>query len=349
MSALDNLPSLSTEEFERAYPDEKPTETPKRPKFQSFTLGEIAKMKLPNPGYILWPWLREAETAVISAKCGIGKTQLCLSIAAAITSGCEMFGGRWSAPFSRRLLYVDGEMTVQSMISRAEKFGINSGNDKFFLFNGDLVPDFTGINLWRGECQNALVAEIERVGADVVILDNLASLYRPPQTNQAESWHAMMDFILLLRRRGVALIIVDHEGKTVGNSPRGTSAKGDIAHVMISLQRPENYEQSEGCRFTLSFTKTRSFYGENADPFECHLKNGEWEASDVSSATTRGRPKSHKETEALRLLDAGTSVQDVADKLGTSLGTIYRWRQNSRKTIPQQPFDDFSDFTETTP
>lgn len=147
MSILDDLPSISPEEWEWAYPDEKSIEMSR---FQSFTLGEISEMELPTPGYVLRPWLRESETAIISAQCGIGKTQLCLPIAVAITSGGEMFDGRWSASFSRRLLYVDGEMTVQSMISRAEKFGMDSGNDKFFLFNGDLVPDLPGINLWRG-------------------------------------------------------------------------------------------------------------------------------------------------------------------------------------------------------
>ena len=83
---------------------------------RTFNLEQLLNLKLPPREFILEPILRERESAMIYAWRGAGKTQLGLGLAYAIASGGTIL--RWQAPRPRRVVYVDGEMSLNTMQER---------------------------------------------------------------------------------------------------------------------------------------------------------------------------------------------------------------------------------------
>ena len=154
-------------------------------------------------------------------------------------------------------------------------------------------------------------------GVDVVVLDNLATLCRTGKENESHSWVSMQAWLLDLRRRGLAVILVHHAGKS--GDQRGTSAREDIMDTVISLKRPREYKMAEGARFEVHLTKARGITGEDAKSFEASLETERnalfWqvkELEDVELDTLRG------------LLAQGKTVRQCAEAMGKSSSAVQR-------------------------
>ena len=117
--------------------------------------------------------------------------------------------------------------------------------------------------------------------ADFILLDNISTLCPGAQENDADGWAVMQAWILLLRRQGKSVLLIHHDGK--GGQQRGTSKKEDVLDTVISLRRPPDYTADQGCRLEARFTKSRGFYGPDAEPFEARLSGNAWELSDIKS------------------------------------------------------------------
>src|SRR4051812_14367522 len=81
-------------------------------------------------------------------------------------------------------------------------------------------------------------------GVALLVIDNISTLCRAGKENEAESWEPMQTWLLDLRRRGIAVLLVHHAGK--GGAQRGTSRREDILDTVLTLKRPEDYEPTEG-------------------------------------------------------------------------------------------------------
>lgn len=149
--------------------------------------------------------------------------------------------------------------------------------------------------------------------ADLVVIDNLATLARGFDDNRVESWQPVQEWLLSLRRMGKAVLLVHHAGKSGGQ--RGSSAKEDILETVIRLSRPSDYGMDQGCRFEVHLTKARTVLGTYAQPFEAWLQDGEWLTRDLED----GRVVRIRE-----LLEIGMSVKDIATELDVHRSTVYR-------------------------
>ena len=168
---------------------------------------------------------------------GIGKTLLALSIGLAVASGSNLL--RWSTPRARRVLYVDGEMILSDLQQRLSEISLGFGreipNDDFRILAADHTEG--GINLATQEGQ----AGIERLldGIDLVIMDNLSTLFPNGSENAGDAWEPMQSWLLKLRRSGKSVLFVHHAGNN--GRQRGTSRREDVLDTVIGLRRPEDY------------------------------------------------------------------------------------------------------------
>jgi putative DNA primase/helicase len=105
---------------------------------------------------------------------------------------------------------------------------------------------------------------------DLIIIDNISSLFRSGVENEAESWQPAQDWALELRRRGKSILFIHHAGK--GGQQRGSSKKEDILDAVICLKHPPNYRADQGARFEVVFEKTRHFAGKEAMSFLAELR-----------------------------------------------------------------------------
>ena len=246
----------------------------------------LALMQFKVREVILAPWLHTQDLCMVFAERGIGKTHFAIAVAFAVATGGKF--AKWSAPRPRKVLYLDGELPGMVMQQRLLMHCPDTEPAPGFLrvFTPDLLPEGRAMpDLSTYEGQLSIDAMIE--DAEVVIVDNLSCWARSGRENEAESWLPIADWILSLRRRGIAVIMVHHAGK--GGQQRGTSKREDLLDVVIGLSRPTDYEPSQGAVFISEFTKARNLTGPDAESLEMKLggssDRAEWMCRTVESST----------------------------------------------------------------
>ena len=170
-------------------------------------------MEIPPREMVLAPVLPTQGLVMLYAPRGIGKTVTALGMAYAVASGNGFL--RRSAPEPRRVLYLDGEMPAGAIKERLAwtVFGSDAAPpavDFLTVFAADLQPDgFPDLSTTEG--QAAVEEYID--GVSLLVIDNLSTLFRQGRENEAESWDPVQQWLLDLRRRGISVLIVHHDGK----------------------------------------------------------------------------------------------------------------------------------------
>jgi putative DNA primase/helicase len=214
--------------------------------------GDFLNLNVPPREMLLDPILPERSLGMLYAPRGVGKSWLGLSIGLAVASGTPLL--RWSAPRKRRVLYIDGEMPLVSLQERLRILSVGLGSEIPNDFFQVLAADHTdsGISLGTEEGQGLLDPLLK--GVDLLILDNLSTLVTTGSENASDGWVAMQNWLLRLRRQGVAVLLIHHAG--TNGRQRGTSRREDALDTVIALRRPEDYSPDEGARFEVAFRKT---------------------------------------------------------------------------------------------
>jgi putative DNA primase/helicase len=215
-------------------------------------------------------------------------------------------------------------MTLPDLQKRvsALKAGIGAHipNKNFRLLAADHAPV---PNLATDAGQHALDPLLE--GVELLIIDNLSTLCWTGSDNDAGSWTSLQEWLLRLRRRGVAVLVVHHSNKS--GEQRGTSRREDVLDTVIGLRRPTDYSPDEGARFEIHIEKSRAFSGDAGKPFEARLVSSDeggltWAASDLKPC--------HLD-EAVALFRRGASVRAVAARLGMTKSTAGRLRLKAQE------------------
>jgi hypothetical protein len=240
------------------------------------SMEDFLSRPIPPREMLLSPFLPTQGLVMLYAYRGVGKTHVALGIAYAVASGgCFL---KWEAPIARKVLYIDGEMPAFAIQERLRKIVVSDlrpvAPDFFRLITPDLQEDVVpDLSVKEGRDK---IGEIVN-DSDLVIVDNISTLFRCGNENEAESWQAAQDWALTLRRQGKSILFVHHAGKT--GHQRGTSKREDILDSVINLKRPNGYKSEQGACFEVHFDKARGFTGEDAASFVVELKeqdNGTW-------------------------------------------------------------------------
>jgi putative DNA primase/helicase len=298
------------------------------PMTQKLTLNieEFLARPFPPREMTLGPILPQQGVAMLYAPRGCGKTHVALGMGYTVATGTAFL--EWKAPKPRKTVYIDGEMPAVVMQERIAAIVAASQTEPpdpgFFRI---MTPDlFDGPipNLGTPEGQFAIDQAIE--DAEFVIFDNLSALVRGARENEADGWQVVQDYLLLLRRRGVTVLMVHHAGK--GGNQRGTSRREDVLDTVIALRRPADYEASQGARFEVHIEKGRDIVGDDAKAFEAQL-----EVKDNAAIWTT---RAVEDAELQRIVDLKNnedmSVRDIAEATGMPKSSVQR-RLNKAKAL----------------
>ena len=283
-------------------------------------MSDFLSMELPERGYLLHPVIPTQGIVILYAPRGIGKTFAALSMALAVAGGLSLYN--WRASSTNKVLYVDGEMPAIVMQERLNSLACGMTAPEQAVQNlSILTPDMqtrSMPDLATVEGQKSLEPFLSDI--NLLVLDNIATLCRTGKENESQSWQCMQSWLLDLRRRGMAVLVVHHAGKS--GDQRGTSAREDIMDTVISLRRPKTYNMAEGARFQVHLTKARGITGKDAAPFEVHLRSEEnllhWDIFEIAEA----------EMEQLKkLLDEGFSLRECAEEMDISKSAVHRLKK----------------------
>ncbi|WP_083717204.1 bifunctional DNA primase/polymerase [Mailhella massiliensis] len=286
-------------------------------------IAEFMAKKYEPRKQLLAPVIQEKSLCMIFGERGTGKTHISLSIALAVACGGDVFGGRWKAPEPATVLFIDGEMPAQSLQERIEALSLGNNYDitdpsKLRIITPD--EQLLGVNIDFSQLASQRAIEPFLDGVKLVILDNLACLIGSGKSNSADDWRPVQSWILSLRRRGIAVLLMHHAGKN--GDQRGSSAKEDTLDAVVAIRHPKDYDEREGAKFEVRFTKARGIFGNDVDPFEAELIEHD------NAYTWQTRPlKEVQEADVKEMFLLGMTVRDIAEELGLSKSTIGRMKK----------------------
>jgi len=280
-----------------------------------YTTKEFLTLRRSARAWLFEPWLRTKDVSMIYSARGCGKTRLALGVSVAVASGAAFLHGHAEKP--QTVLYVDGELPVealQAILSMTIKALDADPGDHLRILSADSIP--AGLSSLTEEAGQRVVESLCEDTA-LVVLDSISTLCRSGEENAAESWQPVQDFLLRLRRRGVAVLLLHHAGKT--GLQRGTSKREDILDVVLRLTHPPGYNASEGCRFVAEFEKSRGLVGEAVESFEVQL----WDRPEGPVWTVKNSDVAIFER-VIELTREGLSQSDIAREVGRDKSRVSR-------------------------
>lgn len=232
---------------------------------QSVSLGALLDLDMPERQWLLQPWLRQQESALIWAAPGVGKTMLTLSLALAVAGAGRLLG--WNSPDPRRVLVIDGEMPLDDLKGRLEVLsGTIEGLDLAaarenltILARHQQDPDTRFPDFGAADEQDAILDLIRQYRPDVIILDNLSTLATLDDENGAAETQRLVKLLARLKQARIGVIVVHHSGKS-GNAFRGSSMLATTFEVILGLTRDraeDVLDVTGSARFSLSWDKFR--------------------------------------------------------------------------------------------
>lgn len=286
---------------------------------QAVDIHKLAKMQFKPRNPLLGPWLHSQDLCMVYAKRGIGKTHFSLAVAYAVATGGKFLG--WQANQPHKVLYLDGELPGNVMQTRLLMHlpDQEPQPEYFRIFTPDLLSmDQLMPDLATPQGQ-AIINTMIEPDTSLVVIDNLSAWARGTRAeNDAESWLPIASWVLALRRRGIAVLLVHHAGK--GGDQRGTSKREDLFDVVIRLSRPSDYDPKQGARFEMTFTKFRNHHGADAEGLEVTLL----EDSNGSASWSWNTLEGSTYLRVVNLANEGLSQTDIARELEVNRSTVNR-------------------------
>jgi hypothetical protein len=299
------------------------------PSLRTTTLADLLARQFEPRAVLIAPWLRSAESCLLWAPSGVGKSMLVNTLALAVAGGGTVAG--WTAETPRKVLLVDGEMHIEDLKERLEMLaetveGLDAGaagENLIILSRQDQDPEARFPDLGESTApnpktkagQDVILAKVLAMGAELVILDNFSTLAEVADENDASAMSPILSFLMRLKQANVACILVHHAGKA-GNDYRGSSKLATTFEVIIGLIRPEGHPVTDGAVFELLWKKYRG--RPTATTRDAEMRLGET-AEGVAGWTSKPTASS----EMLAVVDAVRSgsfntQQQIADALGLS-------------------------------
>jgi len=286
---------------------------------------ELAALEIPQRESFFGTWFRQGDLGFIFGRRGVGKTWLALYLARCLAEGRKC--GPWDCQKARRVLYIDGEMPADNIKVRDQSLKegddythcLQEGDGELRYLSHELLFEKTGgvLNLSDFRFQKAITKICEQWQIEAIFLDNLSCLFSGMAENEADAWEIVLSWLLDLRRKKIAVIILHHSNR-LGRDMRGTSRREDAAAWIVKLQEPYDVaiREGEGAKFLATFAKNRQGTVTETQPLEWFFEP-DGEKTRVTYRTVSNLDR------LLELVGNGlTHNSDIATDMGLSKGTV---------------------------
>lgn len=278
------------------------------------TLQQWEGIEIPRRKFLVGHWMREGDLGFLYGERGGGKTLFADALATHLSTGKDLFS--WAIPDEAEVMYVDGEMPQDDARDRLR--GMSTNNPRIHILHHDRLFDQCGgiMNLTQPVSQRVITEICKKRNIKLLILDNLSCLFSGIKENDADEWEKVLNWLLDLRRRKIAVLIIHHAGAS-GTRMRGTTRREDAAFWVIRVDPITDRQQNETCtRFQTTFTKQRN----NRSP----EWNREWTfQTDSKGIVSIGCQEISFDAKVLQLIEAGlSSASEIAEELAVAKSTV---------------------------
>lgn len=310
---------------------------PVRGPLRAVSWGELRRANLPPKPHLIEPVLRRRDQVLVFAKAGVGKSYFCLTLAAAVVAGVEVFG--WKARRGR-VCYLDGEMDAGELKMRisaiAAGMGVELPDDALVVISRDYLAFVQQRLPYMTDAETRdLYLRLIPEDVDLVIYDNLSCLIGGEE-NDSAAMDGLIDFVLRLRGRGQTGIYVHHAGKS--GDQRGSTRRVDVLDTVIRLEAPGESDD----RFQVLWDKHRGFSRRECpefalelmlekDPNTNHVITAEWVQTGIEDeqitrlcAVFRALKEGHPDGKV-------PTVRELAGELNSSKTRVGVWLQRARE------------------
>jgi hypothetical protein len=288
----------------------KPLELPPPPDRARLTLSAWLDRPLPDRDYLLGDVLCTTSRWFGIGETGIGKTLFGMALGGACAKGSGFLN--WQARRPSRVMYLDGELPVETFKERMQLVADRHGRDlQLYGYNRedlgfDRVPP---LNTDLGQAW--LRREIEAIKPDQILFDSIMCLLVGPMQDEA-TWAPMKPLVCELSARKIAQVWFNHAndlGKSFGDKTREWEMD-----TVFKLSKVEGDETA----IRLDFTKARLRTPKTAGQFApLIIRPGDDWRCEITKAGGSG--KQGGDVEMIR--DEFSKVYDhLADGVTKSLG-----------------------------
>jgi putative DNA primase/helicase len=257
-------------------------------------------------------WFRQGDLGFVFGVRGLGKTWFGLDLGRALSEGRQV--GPWLVSKKWRVLYIDGEMPLDGI--RERNGSLRKSDGSLVILNHEWLFQKTGyvLNLSEAGTQAAILALCDSEQFGVLILDNLSCLFSGMAENDADAWERVLPWLLELRRRKIAAVIIHHAGRA-GQHMRGTSKREDAACWVMRLDPVPDAKDGQAT-FISRFTKARQGTNGELEPLEWHYEP----EGDRTRVTYKAIPSIEIFKQWLR--DGLTTCSDISEEMGLTKGAV---------------------------
>ncbi|MCS7227150.1 MAG: AAA family ATPase [Gloeomargarita sp. SKYB31] len=170
---------------------------------------------------------------------GSGKSLLSMHLARAVSAGYPWLGEEVT-PKTRRVAYVDFELTIQTFQRRSVLLDTDDAAwSNVYYFDGDKYRNNTGKVEWR-----TLREVLDQFKFDLVILDSFGYIHHTGHNEAGEAMESLREIDNLAKRLNAAILLVDHIAKDTGDTEKpkaiGSVYKYNTARSALFIRKTRN-------------------------------------------------------------------------------------------------------------
>ncbi len=248
LRAEEHKQTTNGEAFSRNYPPNGPSVNasprareivlPPPPDRAGLTVPAWLDKDIPERDFLLGGVMCTTSRWFIFGETGIGKTLIAMEMAAAIAPAAAFI--KWPGHRRVRVMYLDGELPMETFKERMQLIATRHGNDiEFFGYNREDLGDegLPPLNTETGQAW--LKREIAAIKPDLIIFDSIMCLLIGSMSEEA-TWMPVRPFVRWLSAQRIAQVWLHHAndfGKSFGDKTREWEME-----AVIKLSRVEGDE-----------------------------------------------------------------------------------------------------------
>tara|TARA_Y100001970_G_C14213563_1_gene848347 strand:- start:473 stop:1435 length:963 start_codon:yes stop_codon:yes gene_type:complete len=208
--------------------------------FHSEAIGAFMKRKFPPPDFVWDDFVAKGDFVCLAGETGIGKTLVTQLSTLNLSQGKEF--ASLNPKYRRKVFYIDAEMDEGDMQERFKRIPDHKNLSGNFHYMNCLANE-TALDLTNPDHQEKLLEQLQILGIELLVLDNLFSLSAIKDFRRPEEFiEGLKPFIHRLRREKISCILLLHLNKA--GEIYGSIAQIVFVDLVLVLEKDEEDRHS---------------------------------------------------------------------------------------------------------